>query len=230
MPLKKPTRYHRVERDAKFHLEDDTGHLWAVSYADFLMVLLSFFILFFSINKKDKDTIIQIISQVRERGLGAGDGAGGLTSQGRAPDSQAADIQTVAAVALKTIPNLKIAVNDKQKTVTFQLNEDIFPLGDVRLSPEGRGELSALLEVLRPFVQDVDVVFVGHTDSKPVRHKRNGVENNFDLSALRAAQAVRLALDMGLPKDSLFTHGSADNTRSTKSLSVVVTEKGAGQI
>lgn len=230
MPLKKPSRYHRVERDSKSHVEDDTAHLWAVSYADFLMVLLSFFILFFSLNKEDKDTVIQIISQVRERGLAAGDGSGGLTAGGRAPGSAPSELKSVADQALQSIPGLKLEINDKQKTVTFQLNEDIFALGEVQLSSGGRRELKVLLDILRLYVQEIDVVFVGHTDSKPIRIKRNGVENNFDLSALRAAQAVRLALDMGLPKESLFTHGSADNTRSTKSLSIVVTQKGAGRI
>ena len=40
----------RVERPNLPQVQDDSTHLWAVSYADFLMVLLCFFILFFSVD------------------------------------------------------------------------------------------------------------------------------------------------------------------------------------
>ena len=60
MYLKDP-RLPRVERARAIHLEDETSHLWAVSYADFLMVLLSFFIIFFSLDKKTKDSVIDEI-------------------------------------------------------------------------------------------------------------------------------------------------------------------------
>lgn len=218
----------------KFHLEDDTGHLWAVSYADFLMVLLSFFILFFSVNKKDKDTIISIISQVKQKGLGSGqEGTKGVGSASRTTAGVGNPAQPKAIVEeLKgKLTAIKWEVNDKEKSVTFLLDDEIFGRGQVELGSEGREKLKMLLELLKPYVADVDLVFVGHTDSRPVKSDHiAGVSNNFDLSALRAAHAVKLAMGMGLPKDSLFTHGSADNTRSTKSLSVVVVQKGAGRI
>lgn len=233
MPLKRPSRFHRLDRDpVKYHIEDDTGHLWAVSYADFLMVLLSFFILFFSVNSKDKNTIINIVAKVRERGLGAGNGGGGVGAvPNRQINSVTANPKAIAEAIRLRIQNLKFEVNDKDKTVTFMLDDEVFKPGGIVMSAQGTQDLSGLLDLLKPYANDVDLIFVGHTDPRPVRMNRiAAVENNFDLSALRASQAVKLAMKQGLPKESLFTHGSADNTRPTKSLSLVIVEKGGGRI
>lgn len=234
MQLKKPTRLHRIDRDgAKLHIEDDTGHLWAVSYADFLMVLLSFFILFFSVGKNDKDAIVNIISKVKEQGLGRGEGGGGnsLKDSLAASSERVADPKSIVAVIGKDLKDIRYELNEKTKTVTFVLADDIYRVGRVRPSEDGEKSLRELLHLLKPFGPEIDLVFVGHTDSRPVRTRRvPGVNNNFDLSALRASYAVQLAMGEGLPKEGLYTHGSADNTRVSKSLSIIVKPRGAGQI
>ncbi|RYZ61654.1 MAG: hypothetical protein EOP09_19695, partial [Proteobacteria bacterium] len=65
MQAKKPgedkivKRYARVERDEVSGVhEDENQHLWAVSYSDFLMALLAFFILFFSTETPERQKLI----------------------------------------------------------------------------------------------------------------------------------------------------------------------------
>lgn len=237
MQRSRPSRYHRIDREMpKYHLDDETGHLWAVSYADFLMVLLSFFILFFSVSNRDKSAIINIISQAKEKGYG---GAGDGKSVGAASGSGAANVGSAAGLnperiveAVKErLADVKWEVNAQDKSVTFLLADEVFTRGGIHMNTKGRSDLTSLLQLLKPYAEQVDIIFVGHTDPRPVRSGRLAmIENNFDLSALRAAQAVKHAMEQGLPKDSLFTHGSADNTRTTKSLSVVVVQKGSGRI
>jgi flagellar motor protein MotB len=227
---KKPSRYHRLERELpKYHVDDETGHLWAISYADFLMVLLSFFILFFSVNSRDKNSIINIISKARDKGYtGSGNGSNGVVAAGSLAGVSTDSIVESVNGRLKDI---KWEVNAKEKSVTFLLSDEIFSRGGTDMNKKGRLDLAELLAVLKPFADKVDIIFVGHTDPRPFRAQASAfIENNFDLSALRAAQAVKLAMTQGLPKDSLFTHGSADNTRATKSLSIVVVQKGEGRI
>ena len=228
MQHKKPTRTHRVVREApKIHIEDDSSHSWAVSYSDFLMVLLSFFILFFSVSKTDKDAIISIVSKIKEKGM-TGNGGDPAVAAG---SSRGVDTQEIVAGVQKELHGLKYEFNDKLKSVTFILADDIYNLGSVRPSREGEESLRNLLNVLAPYTSEIDIVFVGHTDSKPMLlDKVPGVTDNFDLSALRASYAVRLALSAGFPKERLFTHGAADNTRISKSLSVVLKPRGRGQI
>ena len=57
MPVNKNKRRIRIElpEEQEFHSE---GESWAVSYADFLMVLLSFFIIFFSYSREKTQSII----------------------------------------------------------------------------------------------------------------------------------------------------------------------------
>ena len=52
-------RLPRIDRHQGIHVaEDENQHLWAVSYSDFLMALLAFFILFFSMDDTKKDQLI----------------------------------------------------------------------------------------------------------------------------------------------------------------------------
>jgi flagellar motor protein MotB len=231
-PKKKPSRFHRIDRDMpKYHLEDDSGHLWAVSYADFLMVLLSFFILFFSVKPVDKDTLINVISRVRERGLGVGEGLGFPQKQKTVNGSLAPSPAQIVENIKSNLKGIDFKINDKTKSVTFMLADDIYKQGRILPSVEGQNALKELIELLKPYQESLDIVFVGHTDSDPVKHaKVLGIENNFDLSALRAAAAVRFALSEGLLKEHLFIHGSADNTRSSKSLSIIAKPTGGGSI
>lgn len=227
-PRKKPTRNHRIDRDPPInHIEDDTGHLWAVSYADFLMVLLSFFILFFSVNDQEKDVIVDIISSVKERGLG--EGLGGVNNPTdiaprRSPTDIVRDIE-------KELGQINIKFEEKSSSVVFDLQDDIYGLGSTRLSSVGQQSVKNLMDLLKPYQNEIDVVFVGHTDQLPVRSNRSRyLSSNFDLSALRASRAVSFAMGHGFPRERLFTHGAAFNVRDTKSLSVIVRPRGRGSL
>ena len=82
-------RLWRIESstgDDNIHV--DEGHGWAVSYSDLLMVLMSFFIIFFSFNDKDKekppsDVLQEFAFSLGAKGaklIGHDGGAGGLGS------------------------------------------------------------------------------------------------------------------------------------------------------
>jgi flagellar motor protein MotB len=193
------------------------------------MVLLSFFILFFTVDKTDKDALVNIISQVKERGLGQGDGSGFKSNPTSiAPAKSPAQIINDIKIDIKGV---SVTSNEKSKTVVLTLPDNIYSTGKISPSAEGAKMLQSLLALLKPFSQDIDLIFVGHTDSIPVTKKRaQFLENNFDLSALRAASAIKIALMAGMPQARVFMHGAADNTRNTKSLSIIVKPKGHGGV
>ncbi len=54
----KEVRHVRLERKPSTQLAADDGQNWAVSYADMLMVLMSFFVIFFSFEGKQKESLL----------------------------------------------------------------------------------------------------------------------------------------------------------------------------
>lgn len=72
-PPREDPRLPRVERtDDEFHVEEG-GELWAVSYADFLMVLLSFFVIFYSSDKNNQSVLERVVAfSLNEKGSSSG--------------------------------------------------------------------------------------------------------------------------------------------------------------
>ena len=67
----------------------------------------------------------------------------------------------------------------------------------------------------------IKVHFIGHSDSAAVSQRPNDIiKSNFTLSSLRAASALEYAISQGLPSDRLFTEGAANNSGSSRSLSL----------
>ena len=74
-PLDVVVRRHRSMSD-----HGDADHGWAVSYSDLLMVLMSFFIIFFSFDNSKKSVIDQITMSLADTGFKAGiEGSSGPT-------------------------------------------------------------------------------------------------------------------------------------------------------
>lgn len=231
----KPSRPIRIDRDPPIqHLEDDTGHLWAVSYADFLMVLLSFFILFFSVTDKDKDAIDNIVASLKISKNSNTEKTSSVTSISQTTSAAlAASVSPseIATLIKNNLKNIKFEVGEKTKSVTFILEDNIFREGRTTPSVLGKKSLIELLNLLQPYKEEIDMVFVGHTDSVPVsKSKTPNIENNFDLSALRASVAVKIAMKFGLPKERLFIYGAADNDRKSKTISLIIRPKGMGRL
>ncbi|MCB0390319.1 MAG: OmpA family protein [Bdellovibrionales bacterium] len=235
-------RYHRVERsDDDYHLEDETSHLWAVSYADFLMVLLSFFILFFSVDNQDKNSIIRSIletTSTKEKGKGSYEGS----SKVLGPDnpyisnySQGNKRYTGSYNSNRKMASLSDLQNtifkkyqyeyiDKQKKLILRLPDDVYKKGSINLNEKVKEQLSSTLSKLIPFSEQLKITFVGHTDSVPIVKNRKVIVDNYDLSVLRATRVLQLAIKQGLSPNNLLAKGAAENERNSRSLSIEIVE------
>ena len=59
--------------------------------------------------------------------------------------------------------------------------------------------------------------------------KRNLIltrKNNFDLSSLRALEALKFLVQSGVPQTQLSAQGSADNQVSARTLTIMIRDKG----
>lgn len=213
MQLDKKPRKFRMERVPEPEIHDETGHLWAISYADFLMVLLSFFILFFSFGEKGKEDMISRISAL-------GNPVDTKPTPKDVPDPQ---LRAEILEINKELKDYFVERSPNNKQVIVFLPDNIFSPGEFEMKEAQLLFLTQVMEKIRPFENDINITFVGHTDPQPVRRTRSVyMTDNFDLSSLRATKALQQAARLGFNTDHMFAKGTATNIRGSRTISVVI--------
>lgn len=212
-------RLPRIKRVEDVQIEED-AHSWAISYADFLMVLLSFFILFFSTSDRSQDLIQIISSQMKTKsGEGKGSGITGSNREGEVRQGSAnypKDLETV-------LSGFKLERDPVTKQMKILFEDNSYRMGSVDLTDDPKKRLEKLFEILLPHQDKVMITFIGHTDAKTVdRVKGKYIQNNFDLSVLRATRALKLALEYGFKPENLAARGAADYERSSRTLTLSI--------
>lgn len=219
----------RVEREQDMEiLEDSNAHLWAVSYADFLMALLSFFILFYSVDDKKRDQLILNISnQLAKDTTLTGGSATMASTAGRAtagtdgPEKVAANPMDVQKSLVAALQGLEVKIEEENHFLIINFPDDIFTTGSYSLTVSNKNQLARFLEIAKPYNGKFNFYFEGHTDSKPIRHTRTSVvTDNYILSSLRASSALQQAVLAGFEEKYLFTQANSSNIRNSRSLSI----------
>jgi flagellar motor protein MotB len=218
-------RISRSSDEGSVLVADDAGHLWAISYADFLMVLLSFFVIFFSMDKgKRSDLVLKIASQIG--GAGA-KGSGNAVASG-VDEHGVAKMTPANLAALKTkvrllFPESSAVVKAENDKIIVDFADDFYSLGSYELSGQSQEDLLKLLNTLKDYQAQIAIGFVGHTDKVPVRHEaERGLESNLDISVIRGSRALSLAVKNGFNSSHLYATGAGSQLRNSRSLSIVV--------
>lgn len=200
-------RFARIERDEVVEItEDENSHLWAVAYSDLLMVLLSFFILFFSIDNVERDNLILDLAR-------------GIASDIKEQSAETKAISTKSLYA--DLSKLNIHLVQEKENLTLNFPNELFKPGKYHIDKDQATEITKALELLVQYKDKINIYFEGHADSTPILNaKNNVVQDNFVLSSLRATQALQLARKMGFFEKQLFAQASSSNTRNSRSLSL----------
>lgn len=208
-------RLPRIERDETSHvLEDENQHLWAVSYSDFLMALLSFFILFFSTEAPQRSQIImELAGHFNPAGTGSGSFSKGSSTQGPA--------ERMPSSLVASLKDLEVRVNQDHESLIVNFPNDLYMPGQHQFAKNKASLVQDFLKTVKPYQGKVVLYFEGHTDDAPLRiHKNNIVVDNFVLSSLRASFALGYARDMGFLDKNMFIQAAASNLRNSRSLSI----------
>ncbi len=203
----------RIDREEVVEVyEDENSHLWAVAYSDLLMVLLSFFILFYS-----TDT-----GQQRQNMLL--DLARGLASEPQVVKNGAGSggMGTAAAFAdLAHLKSLNISVVKEKENLVLNFSNELFRPGRYTINKDQASEINRVLDVIIKYKDHINIYFEGHADSKQILRRKNSiVQDNFVLSSLRATHALQLAKQRGFSEKQLFAQANSSNTRNSRSLSL----------
>lgn len=217
MLLNKKPRLPRIDRDGEIKVqEDENQHLWAVSYADFLMALLAFFILFFSMEDSSRSDLIHTLSlQFQKASLVASP----EENKPRFPSS-VGDIPMSASL-LEKLRILNVSLAEQEKSLVIKFPENYFAPGKYKIDRENKATMTTLLEVIAPFKEHLNIYFEGHSDNEPVKSSRTAMlTDNFVLSSLRASSALHFAREHGFPEDHLYISAMGSNSRNSRTLSL----------
>ncbi len=200
-------------------MHEGDGHLWAVSYADLLMVLMSFFVIFFSFsddnkNLKNGDLMMEISEGLKAKITGTATAAKDTL---RSPS---------AMIDRSALESLGAEVLESGKSIYVNLPDDIFSKRQFELSSSTKEKLNSIFKALEPNAQKIELVVIGHADSSRVSSTQNPyLSNNFDLSSLRALKAVEYFIGEGFPENHISAQGSSYGLRNSRTLSIRVRVK-----
>ncbi len=184
------------------HEEHENDELWAISYGDMITLLLSFFVIYFSIDPKKNEMekldnhLISSFKMVD------------LKNSKNMPPSIKTDgsIKTLGdAPKFEALKNAKITKIDDRLLVTF---DQMSFFSTAKVEPHAQGEL-ALKEFAAKFLPYAGLYKISikaFTDKRPVKNKYR-FKDNMELSALRALSALRVLQKSGIPLDRMEIAG-----------------------
>jgi flagellar motor protein MotB len=234
----------------KRHIEEHEES-WAVSYADLLMVLMSFFIVFFNIESgkgENENELIDIISKPFKTGE-----ASEYKGRELSGNKKSGDVSTLAQlqkelkglnintfgidISGKTIrsKNEKGLSSDldkkdvstlaKMRGLLVELPNDVFNIGSYKMNSEIEGYIDSILDKVSNYSEKVTIVAIGHSDSIPMKAGKKVVDSNFVLSSLRASKAVEYIVSKGYDKNWVFGQAVSVENRATRSLTLKIHER-----
>lgn len=231
MPQPEKIRMPLKRRRSEIY-EDPLQHLWAISYSDLLMVLMTFFILFYNFStevKKDETpgALENIIVALKSKGEGTATGTGGGGGgAAKAIGNSQTPAQTVGALfqALQE-RQLNAVIDSHGKEIIIQFGADIFKPGQYTLSQDEKSDISEILKLVKPYEKSLLLTFVGHTDKIPFGQVNRLVNSNIVLSTLRASRAVEYAILQGISPQALSAQGVGEFERDSRTLSLKISER-----
>jgi chemotaxis protein MotB len=238
------TRSQKQERKWDWVIERrlrrvETQDLWVVPYADFMSVLMVFFLMMFAFaysSREEKKYSSIVMSIQQEMG-----GADNKTLRDQIAE-QAQTEQTVAAIGQAVADNqLQDAVTVKTEAayIRIQLTTPVlFATGTAELAEPARQILHSLAGVLGRM--NNEIIIEGHTDNVPFRTAEGTRRSNWELSHQRALAVIEyLTAVEGVPQQRLAAAGygefrplaandTEENRRKNRRIEVVIV-RSAGQ-
>ncbi|UOQ65445.1 OmpA family protein [Hymenobacter volaticus] len=140
-------------------------------------------------------------------------------------DKAVNDLRASVANALRGFQGTDLQVKMKDGKVYVSLSEQLlFKTGSTKVDPKGQEALKQLAVALKA-QPDVNVVVEGHTDNVPFSRPTAAMQDNWDLSVLRATEIARLLTTGGIPAARVTASGrsqyvpvAANDTPANKAL------------
>lgn len=196
--------------------EEEGGEAWLLPYSDLMTLLLAVFIVLFAVSNIDKAKSEQMSEEFSEQMMNQSYNAAAASKHndpkmdGAAGDQS--EMEKMAALKAELDEKLKsknltasVKTSIDERGLVVSLNNAIFfDPGSAELKKENE---TALLEIANTIsVMNNYIRIEGHTDNVPMNS--NVYRSNWDLSAARAANVVRLLTSQtSIPPERLIAVG-----------------------
>ncbi|MCF7801300.1 MAG: flagellar motor protein MotB [Candidatus Marinimicrobia bacterium] len=179
--------------------ESTAGEEWLTTFADMMTLLMTFFVLLFSMS-----TIDPVKLQQFGESLGTQEGSTRPSEKLVSLSEISRDIQQV--IAQEQLGSM-VQVSMTSRGVTMGIASDLaFGVGSSDLSDQIKDFLSRLIPTMQQATYNIAVE--GHTDNVPIRSQR--FPSNWELSASRASAVIRFLVEQGVAADKLRAIGYGD--------------------
>jgi len=194
---------------------------WLLSYADFITLLLVFFIIMYSMSTINKTKFDQVVAMLSEA-FGGSHSVVAMYNNGvmeknfypsqvKTKEQKSLYVKTVSALQ-KEIQSKEIKVTADKRGIVISLNSDFyFASGSADLNDSAFNVLHKLGALFQGLPNNIRVE--GHTDSLPIPPGSAIAEKyptNWELSAQRAVNVVKVFEKDGLEKGKVSAAAFAD--------------------
>jgi chemotaxis protein MotB len=219
----------QIEDDEPEEIEDEGGGIpeWMMTYGDLVTLLFAFFVLLFSMSSVQQESFKELVKsmesalgvqQVPEAGTREGLQMPKLPKQvEKSPKEEAS--QTVGAMVQKEINDItsnvrelvmfnqlggKVKVEGNANGAVITISDIIlFPPGEATMTKSGLDIMKKITKILAQFSYHIKIA--GYTDNVPIHTPM--FPSNWELSANRACEVVRMLVDQGIDPKLLAAVG-----------------------
>lgn len=171
---------------------------WLITYGDMMTLLMTFFVLLFSMSTIDPVKLEQFSDSVGQ-------------ALGKKEKTKKYSLAEIYKDVVKVIEdeNLQdqIQVETSERGVAIKIPSEIsFGIGSAELNPRIYPILNKFEDMMKK--SNYPIAIEGHTDNVPIRSAM--FPSNWELSTARAAQVVRYYIARGVPPERFLAIGYAD--------------------
>ncbi len=204
----------RIQKDRITHFADQVmdepeAPLWMITYSDMATLLLTFFILYYSIASQNVEKFRQAILGEAKSNIGLMELLDQMeirTSLGELSGLKSNDIMTDINNVVKDQSDLDIAQN-ASKIVVRAPGSTLFKPASAVLEKEGWPLLDNIISIFKKY-PNYRVHIQGHTDDYPISTEM--FPTNWELSSARATAVLRYFIDKGIDPKRLTATGYAE--------------------
>jgi chemotaxis protein MotB len=186
-----------------FSTGDSGGDEWMLTYSDVITLMLTLFVLLFSLSKFDI-TKFEQVKQSIDRDL--------IKTEQVSTTTFAALKQKMNAIFKDFRMKDQVAIKLEPRGLNIRLsNKAMFDIGSAKIKKSMYPILAKVVQSIESSGFDNYVIEVdGHTDNIPVRNSKI-YPSNWELSANRATNVVKYFISLGIPPNRLRAAGYADS-------------------
>jgi chemotaxis protein MotB len=125
-------------------------------------------------------------------------------------DKAVLDLKNKISNALLNFKENDLTVNVKNGKVYVSLAEQLlFGSGSIEVDSKGVGALQQLAKAIKD-QKDIQIMIEGHTDNVPIGKKSQYMQDNWDLSVMRATSITRILTKAGVSANQITASGKGE--------------------